>query len=49
MKKLLNINPKLDIENALRLTIDWYKKYYTGENIIQAIDQQLNDYENGMH
>ena len=49
MKKLLNINPKLDIENALRLTIDWYKKYYTGENIIQAIDQQLNDYENGIH
>ena len=47
MKRMLNINPKLDIETTLRLTIDWYKKYYNGKNITQAIDQQLNDYETG--
>lgn len=45
MKKMLSINPKLNIETTLKLTIDWYKKYYTGENIIQTIDQQLDDYE----
>tara|TARA_B100000900_G_scaffold248298_1_gene211310 strand:+ start:36 stop:563 length:528 start_codon:yes stop_codon:yes gene_type:complete len=45
MKRMLNINPKLDIKTTLKLTIDWYKKYYTAENIIQTTDQQLNDYE----
>tara|TARA_X000001036_G_C20486230_1_gene727858 strand:- start:128 stop:922 length:795 start_codon:yes stop_codon:yes gene_type:complete len=45
MKTILNINPKINIEKTLELTIDWYKKYYFKENIIQITNQQLNDHE----
>ena len=45
MKKMLSINPKLNIVTTLKLRIDQYKKYYIDENIILTINQHLDDYE----
>jgi CDP-glucose 4,6-dehydratase len=41
-KKLLNWQPQLDISTILKFTCDWYKSFYTKENIIKLTNNQIN-------
>ena len=38
----LNWKPKLSIEESIKLTVEWYKAYYTKKNMLEFTDQQLN-------
>jgi len=47
----LNWRPKLDPEEAIRLTSDWYKSYYSGcrdDDLIALTLKHINDYQDSM-
>ena len=37
-KKTIGWIPRLDIDSALRMTIDWYKAFFYNENCISIVD-----------
>ena len=41
----LGWSPKLGISEAIKYTINWYRRYHTGENVHRIILDQINDYE----
>lgn len=43
-RKQLNWNPCLTVDEALRLTVDWYKRYKT-ENMFDFCCKQIDEYE----
>ncbi len=45
-KKELNWKPKLNIDEALKNTIDWYESFYNNKNIEEFTTQQINNYQN---
>ena len=42
---LLSWSPKLDLKTAIKLTLEWYKKYIQNENVIKLSEQQITNYE----
>ncbi|GAB6477104.1 CDP-glucose 4,6-dehydratase [Bacillus cereus group sp. MYBK71-2] len=42
----LGWTPKLSTDNAIAWTVDWYKKYISGENIEAFTRQQINAFKN---
>ncbi|MBI2033734.1 MAG: CDP-glucose 4,6-dehydratase [Candidatus Liptonbacteria bacterium] len=43
-RKLLNWRASFDIDKALRMTLDWYRGFYNGEDVIHITDQQINSF-----
>ncbi len=44
-KSRLGWYPKWDIDRSLKKTIEWYKSYKNGENMLNITTNHLNDYE----
>jgi CDP-glucose 4,6-dehydratase len=40
-KKILGWKPTFDLDQALKLTLDWYKSFYNGEDMIKIANQQI--------
>jgi CDP-glucose 4,6-dehydratase len=50
--ELLNWRPKLDAEEAIRLTSDWYKSFYSGcrgDELVALTLSHINEYQNSMN
>ena len=43
-KQYLGWTSVLQAQDALKLTLGWYKNYYTGENVIEYTDRQIKDF-----
>lgn len=43
-KKNLNFEQKWDIDKTIELTINWYKKYYSGEDPIKLCQRDIKSY-----
>ncbi len=41
----LNWKPTLDFVDTVKYTVDWYRKYYEGEDIFYFTKEQIEDYE----
>ncbi len=41
----LKWTPKMDATLAIKRTIDWYKRFYSGENVTTLMDEDLNFYQ----
>ncbi len=44
-KLLLGWRPRLSLENALEMTVEWYKEYYKGKKMHAACLDQIRSYE----
>jgi len=40
-KKILGWKPTFDLDQSLKLTLDWYKSFYNGEDVIKIANQQI--------
>lgn len=45
-KSKLGWNSKLDIESTLRWTIEWYEKYFEGEDMRKMTEEQITKFQN---
>ena len=45
-KRKIKYKPKLNLENTIRLTIDWYDTYYKKKDIYNYSLKQLKNYFN---
>lgn len=45
-KKILGWRPILNLNETLKLTLDWYKSFYNKEDIIPIINQQIKSFFN---
>jgi CDP-glucose 4,6-dehydratase len=45
-KNILNWRPVLDINETLKLTLDWYKSFYNRRNVINLTDKQIEFFFN---
>ena len=41
-KKELNWEPRLDLKETLKLTVDWYKYYFSGKKIEHFTSEQID-------
>jgi len=48
-RRLLNWRASFDIDKALRMTLDWYRGFYNGENVIHITDQQIKSFFSGIN
>ena len=46
-KSFLNWHPRLSADDAIKNTVEWYKKYYENANIREFSRHQIEDYVNG--
>jgi CDP-glucose 4,6-dehydratase len=44
-KSRLGWNPKMNTETALKLTIEWYTKYFDGENMREGTEEQIAKFQ----
>jgi CDP-glucose 4,6-dehydratase len=44
-KELLGVQPRLSLEQAIKLTIDWYREQEAGRNVCDLCDEQIKLYE----
>lgn len=44
-KELLGVRPRLSLEQAITLTIDWFRKQEAGANVCDLCDEQIKYYE----
>jgi len=47
-RKLLNWEPKLPLEESVNWTLDWYRRFYDGENCVDLTKEQIKAYESRM-
>ncbi len=40
-KKILRWRPTFDIDQTLKLTLDWYRSFYNKEDVIGITNQQI--------
>ena len=41
IKKELNWQPRLDLEDTIKFTVEWYKKFFKGDQIEKFTDEQI--------
>ena len=46
VKKELNWQPKLSLDQTINFTVDWYKKYFEKKNMQSVTSDQINKYIN---
>lgn len=44
-KELLGVQPRLSLEQAITLTMDWYREQEAGFNVCELCDEQIKQYE----
>jgi CDP-glucose 4,6-dehydratase len=44
-KSILGWNSKINTETALKLTIEWYRKYFDGENMRKVTEEQITKFQ----
>jgi CDP-glucose 4,6-dehydratase len=44
-KELLGVQPRLSLEQAITLTMDWYREQEAGLNVCELCDKQIKQYE----
>lgn len=47
IKSTFGWNPKINIDEAINLTVEWTKEYYFNNNIIEISEKQIEDYFGG--
>lgn len=47
IKSVMKWQPKMNIDEAIRLTVDWTKEYYSGNDIIKFSEEQIREYFGG--
>ena len=45
-KKELNWQPRLDLEDTIEFTVEWYKKFFKGDQIEKFTDEQIKFFLN---
>ena len=43
-RKLLHWRANFDIDETLRMTLDWYRGFYNGEDAAHITDQQIESF-----
>ena len=43
---MLNWKPKINIEQGLDITLDWYKNFKLGENMTEVSDEYVSNFLN---
>ena len=45
-KKELNWNPRLNFDETIKLTVDWYKSFFLNRNLEITTEEQIEYYSN---